>query len=100
MKRNESRDRMVPSNGGITRSARRMASRGYRRKRTLWCAERKGARTGTRRALMVAAFNGFEEDELDQGRTALPHFHPPDRSPEGVHACFEAPPRHARKRKR
>jgi hypothetical protein len=29
---------------------------------------------------------------------ALPHFHPPGRSPE-VHAFYEAPPRIARRRK-
>jgi len=51
------------------------------------------------RELMVAAYGGFEEDEPHQGRMALPHFHPPDHSPEGIHAFFDAPPRHARKRK-
>lgn len=51
------------------------------------------------RELMVAAFGGFEEDQPHQGRRALPHFHPPNHSPEGIHAFFEAPPRHAKKRK-
>ena len=51
------------------------------------------------RQLMVAAFGGFDEDKPHQGRMALPHFHPPGHSPEGVHAFFEAPPRHAKKRK-
>jgi hypothetical protein len=50
------------------------------------------------RELSQAAFGGFEEDPPHQGRMALPHFHPPGRSPD-VHAFFEAPPRHARKRK-
>jgi hypothetical protein len=51
------------------------------------------------RELMVAAYGGFEEDAAHQGRMALPHVHPPDHSPEGVHAFFEVPPRHAKKRK-
>jgi len=50
------------------------------------------------RELMEAAYSGFEEDKPHQGRMALPHFHPPDHSPEGIHAFFEAPPRHAKKR--
>jgi hypothetical protein len=48
--------------------------------------------------LMVAAFGGAEEDQPHGGRMALPHFHPPGRSPE-VHAFYESPPRHAKKRK-
>jgi hypothetical protein len=51
------------------------------------------------RDLMVQAYGGFEEDDRHQGRMALPHFHPPDHSPDGLHAFFEAPPRHAKKRK-
>src|SRR3989442_13872383 len=50
------------------------------------------------RALMQRAFGNFEEDKPHQGRMSLPHFHPSGRSPE-VHAFFESPPRHARKRK-
>src|SRR5436309_2168116 len=50
------------------------------------------------RQLMVTAFGGFEEDNPHNGRMALPHFHPPGRVPE-VHAFFESPPRHARRRK-
>jgi hypothetical protein len=50
------------------------------------------------RELMLAAFGGFEEDLPHHGRMALPHFHPLERSPE-VHAFFESPPRHARKRR-
>jgi hypothetical protein len=56
------------------------------------------ANRNTARALMVAAFGGFEEDTHHAGRMALPHFHPPNRTPE-VHAFFESPPRHAKKRK-
>ena len=44
------------------------------------------------------AFGGFVEDLPHEGRMALPHFHPRNRTPENVHAFFEAPPRHARKR--
>ena len=51
------------------------------------------------RELMMAAYGGFEEDEPHGGRMWLPHFHPPDHSPEGIHAFYEAPPRHAKKRK-
>jgi len=51
------------------------------------------------RELMIAAYNGFEEDAPHGGRMALPHFHPPDHDPEGVHAFFDSPPRHAKKRK-
>ena len=51
------------------------------------------------RELTEAAFGDFEEDAPHQGRMALPHFHPGTRTPE-VHAFFEAPPRHARKRRR
>jgi hypothetical protein len=51
------------------------------------------------RDIASAAFGGFEEDMPHGGRMALPHFHPPDHLPEGVHVFFEAPPRHAKKRK-
>ncbi|MCI0464935.1 MAG: hypothetical protein L0Z62_49065 [Gemmataceae bacterium] len=64
------------------------------------CGAERRANRNKARELMVAAFGGFEEDEPHQGRMALPHFHPPDRTPEGVHAFYEAPPRHARKRKK
>ena len=50
------------------------------------------------RELIMTGFGGFEEDEAHHGRMALPHFHPAGRLPE-VHAFFESPPRHARKRK-
>jgi hypothetical protein len=50
-------------------------------------------------ALMVQAYGGFEEDGHHQGRMALDHFHPPNYLPDGLHAFFEAPPRHAKKRK-
>jgi hypothetical protein len=48
---------------------------------------------------MVQAYGGFEEDGHHQGRMALDHFPPPNFSPDGLHAFFEAPPRHAKKRK-
>jgi len=51
------------------------------------------------RELMVAAYGGFEEDEPHQGRMALHHFHPPEHSPDGVHAFFDTPRRYAKKRK-
>jgi hypothetical protein len=60
--------------------------------------DRRANRNKTRE-LMNAAYGGFEEDEPHQGRMALPHFHPPNHTPEGVHAFFEAPPRLAKKRK-
>lgn len=49
--------------------------------------------------LMNAAYGGSEEDAPHRGRMALPHFHPPNQIPEGIHAFFEALPRHAKKRK-
>jgi len=49
--------------------------------------------------LMTLAYGGFDEDGHHGGRMALPHFHPPEHTPEGIHAFFEAPPRHAKKRK-
>jgi hypothetical protein len=49
--------------------------------------------------LMTLAYGGFDEDGHHGGRMSLPHFHPPDHDPDGVHAFFEAPPRHAKKRK-
>ncbi len=64
------------------------------------CGPERRANRNKARELMIAAFGGFEEDQPHQGRTALPHFHPPDHTPEGVHAFFDAPPRHARKRKK
>lgn len=62
------------------------------------CSPARRANRNKARELTEAAFLGFEEDQPHQGRMALPHFHPPDRSPE-VHAFFEAPPRHARRKK-
>jgi hypothetical protein len=63
------------------------------------CGPQRRANRNKARELAEAAFGGFEEHEPHQGRMALPHFHPPDCIPEGVHAFFEAPPRHAKKRK-
>jgi hypothetical protein len=62
------------------------------------CSSVRKANRNKARELTEAAFHDFEEDLPHQGRMALPHFHPASRSPE-VHAFFEAPPRHARKRK-
>jgi len=64
------------------------------------CGEQRRANRNKARELTEAAFGGFEEDEPHQGRMALPHFHPPDRDPDETHAFFEAPPRHARKKKK
>jgi hypothetical protein len=64
------------------------------------CGGERRANRNKARELMTTAFGGFEEDEPHQGRMALPHFHPTDRTPEGIHAFFEAPPRHAKKRKK
>lgn len=50
------------------------------------------------REIMTMAFGGSEEDQPHAGRMALPHFHPLGRTPE-VHAFFESPPRHAKRRK-
>lgn len=50
------------------------------------------------RELTMAACGGFEEDKPHNGRMALPHFHPAGRVPE-VHAFFDSPPRHAKKKK-
>jgi hypothetical protein len=64
------------------------------------CGVERRANRNKARALATAAFGGFEEDQPHEGRMALPHFHPPARNPEGVHVFFEAPPRHARKKKK
>jgi hypothetical protein len=63
------------------------------------CGAQRRANRNKARELTEAAFGGFVEDLPHEGRMALPHFHPPNRTPENVHAFFEAPPRHARKRK-
>jgi hypothetical protein len=45
------------------------------------------------------AFGGHEEDPPQGGRMALPHVHPPGRTPE-VHVFFDSPPApYARQRK-
>jgi hypothetical protein len=63
------------------------------------CGAERKANRNTARKLMESLFGaGCEEDQPHAGRMALPHFHPPGRIPE-VHAFFEAPPRHARKKK-
>lgn len=63
------------------------------------CGKNRKTNRNKARELMVAAFGSFEEDQQHSGRMALPHFHPPNHSPEGIHAFFEAQPRHARKTK-
>ncbi|HJT76457.1 MAG TPA: hypothetical protein VJ739_04575 [Gemmataceae bacterium] len=63
------------------------------------CGPVRRANRNKARELMTAAFGGFEEDMPHEGRMALPHFHPPGHTPAGVHAFYEAPPRHAKKRK-
>lgn len=63
------------------------------------CGPQRRANRNKARELMVAAFGGFEGDEVHEGRMALFHFHPVNRIPENTHAFFESPPRHARKRK-
>jgi hypothetical protein len=62
------------------------------------CSAVRRANRNKARELTEAVFSDFEEDEPHQGRMALPHFHPASRTPD-VHASFEAPPRHARRRK-
>lgn len=51
------------------------------------------------RELATVAFGEVEEDGPHDGRMALPHFHPASRTPE-VHAFFDAPPRHAKKKRK
>src|SRR5262249_39297756 len=63
------------------------------------CSEERRANRNKARELTEAAFGDFEEDAAHQGRMALPHFHPGSRTPD-VHAFFEAPPRHAKKRRK
>jgi hypothetical protein len=63
------------------------------------CGGQRRANRNKARDLTTQAFGGFEEHLPHGGRMALPHFHPPGHVPEAVHAFFEAPPRHARKRK-
>ena len=63
------------------------------------CSDERRANRNKARELTEAAFGDFEEDAPHTGRMALPHFHPGSRSPE-VHAFFEAPPRHAKKRRK
>jgi hypothetical protein len=64
------------------------------------CGGLRRANRNKAREVMTTAFGGFEEDAPHQGRMSLPHFHPPDRTPDGIHAFFEAPPRRAKKRKK
>ena len=63
------------------------------------CSANRRANRNKARQLTERAFGGFEEDQPHQGRMSLPHFHPARRTPD-VHAFYEAPPRHARKRKK
>src|SRR5690349_6927572 len=49
--------------------------------------------------LMTAAYGGYEEDAPHRGQSALPHFHPPNQTPEGIHAFYETTRRRAKKRK-
>ncbi len=62
------------------------------------CEGGRRANRNKARELTGAAFGGAEEEQPHEGRMALPHFHPPDHTPEGVHAFFDSPPRHARKK--
>ncbi len=62
------------------------------------CSDERRANRNKARELTEAAFGDFDEDQPHQGRMALPHFHPGSRNPE-VHAFYEAPPRHARRKK-
>jgi hypothetical protein len=65
------------------------------------CGPKRRANRNLARTLIELTFGeDCVEDLQHGGRMALPHFHPPRRTPEGVHAFFEAPPRHAKKKKR
>jgi hypothetical protein len=63
------------------------------------CSAQRRANRNKALVLTELAFGDFEEDAPHQGRMALPHFHPGSRTPD-VHAFFEAPPRHAKRRKK
>ncbi|MGL4553493.1 MAG: hypothetical protein ACRC33_20190 [Gemmataceae bacterium] len=39
--------------------------------------------------LMVTAYGGAMHEAPHRGHMALPHFHPPDHEPPGVHAFYE-----------
>jgi hypothetical protein len=64
------------------------------------CGPARRANRNKARELMTRAFGGNEAEEPHEGRMALPHFHPPGHTPEGIHAFYEAPPRHAKKKRR
>lgn len=63
------------------------------------CSTERRLNRNKARELMEAAYLDFEEDGPHEGRMALPHFHPGSRTPD-VHAFFESPPRHARRRRK
>jgi hypothetical protein len=63
------------------------------------CSDIRRANRRKAQELTEAAFGNSEEDAPHGGRMALPHFHPASRTPD-VHAFFEAPPRHAKRRRK
>ncbi len=63
------------------------------------CGPERRANRNKARELTVQAFGGFVGDEVHEGRMALYHFHPLNRTPEDTHAFFETKRKHARKRK-
>ena len=62
------------------------------------CSVDRRANRNKARELADAAFLDSEEEAPHRGRMALPHFHAKDRTWK-AHAFFEAPPRHARRKK-
>lgn len=63
------------------------------------CSDNRRANRNEARRLTIEAFGDFVENKYHgNGRMVLPHFHPANRTPE-VHAFFEAPSRHARRKK-
>lgn len=64
------------------------------------CGDDRRTNRNKARELMDRAFNDHLEEAPHNGVMALPHFHPPGHDPEGIHAFYDAPPRHARKKRK
>ena len=97
-------ERVPGPDGAVERSQKPISEddaieRLVREKDIVVCGKSRRSNRNKARDLMEKAYGGFEEDPHHAGRMALPHFHPPDRTPDGIHAFFEEPPRHAKKRK-
>lgn len=49
------------------------------------------------RELMTAAWGGYLRGKAEKGRMALPHFHPPNYTPDATHAFYDTDRRYAKR---